>query len=503
MAAIIVVCVLALVLMVNHYKNSEGFLRGTTLNGSDVEGFTPEEIVEEYAKSSIGTNVEIVEDGVVQISGSLEDFGYSLDTDVMLEWLQSSLEYQKSSITTIFNTLNAGYSLNMEKAYVLDEDVLSSYAAVDSFLTARVETVQPELVLDDETKQYIVTTGVQGNMIDEEKFRSALKETLESYVSSGDLPETITFEIPDDVYTSDALNTDTASLQAEADEKNAEQLWDDYKDLVITYTFGDETEELTSDTFLSWLSMDDDGSISVDADAAADFVSELAATYNTRHSDRTFTATTGQTITFAANDVDYGYIIDEDAETTKLIANLEAGESVTREPVYVETNDYGNPYYYSRNGQDDLNGTYVEVNLTQQHLWFYVDGQLIVESDIVTGDVSKNQQTKTGIFPLAYKESPSTLVGANYSVEVEYWMPFFEGQGLHDASWRTSFGGDIYQTNGSNGCVNLPADVAATIFENIHAGVAIVIYNEDSSSTPSEAMKDASEAVDAAAASAE
>ena len=62
---------------------------------------------------------------------------------------------------------------------------------------------------------------------------------------------------------------------------------------------------------------------------------------------------------------------------------------------------------------DDLAGTYVEVNLTTQHIWFYVDGQLIVESDLVSGCVSKGTETQTGAFPLAYKESPSVLTGGD------------------------------------------------------------------------------------------
>ena len=129
---------------------------------------------------------------------------------------------------------------------------------------------------------------------------------------------------------------------------------------------------------------------------------------------------------------------------------------------------------------DDLAGTYVEVNLTTQHIWFYKDGELIVESDIVSGDVSDKAETQTGVFPLAYKESPSVLTGGNaedgWETDVTYWMPFFDGQGLHDATWRSSFGGSIYQNNGSHGCVNLPFDTAKKIYENIDAGVAIILY---------------------------
>ena len=104
----------------------------------------------------------------------------------------------------------------------------------------------------------------------------------------------------------------------------------------------------------------------------------------------------------------------------------------------------------------------------------------MVESDIVSGCVSKNTETQTGVFPLAYKESPSVLTGDDaqngWRTEVQYWMPFFDGQGLHDATWRSSFGGNIYKTSGSHGCVNLPYSAAEQIYNNIDAGVAIILY---------------------------
>ena len=165
----------------------------------------------------------------------------------------------------------------------------------------------------------------------------------------------------------------------------------------------------------------------------------------------------------------------------QLMPETRSSSEAEREPVYYETkSDYGNPLYYRRDGVDDLAGTYVEVNLTTQHLWYYKDYNLIVDTDIVSGSVAKKAETKTGTFPVAYKESPSVLVGSNaadgYRTEVQYWMPFYEGQGLHDASWRSSFGGAIYMTNGSHGCINMPPYAAEMLYNNIEAGVCIVIY---------------------------
>ena len=151
-----------------------------------------------------------------------------------------------------------------------------------------------------------------------------------------------------------------------------------------------------------------------------------------------------------------------------------------REPVYQYLGAWGDPLYLKRNGTDDLAGTYVEVSISAQHMWYYIDGALFIESDVVTGDTTLGQDTQTGVFPLAFKESPSTLRGGEgkkkYTTKVQYWMPFYEGQGLHDAWWKTVFGGTEYIGNGSHGCVNLPPSVAEAVYNNIQPGTAIIIY---------------------------
>ena len=162
-------------------------------------------------------------------------------------------------------------------------------------------------------------------------------------------------------------------------------------------------------------------------------------------------------------------------------ADLEGGIPVTREPVYSQRG-------IGRNGVDDLVNGYVEISLSKQHLWFYKNGELVTETDVVTGkpDGGINKETGEkeswatyqGAYPLAYKERNAVLSSDIYGYEtpVEYWMPFVYGQGLHDADWQPSFGGDRYLTAGSHGCVNLPPSQAEVIFENIEEGCPILIY---------------------------
>jgi lipoprotein-anchoring transpeptidase ErfK/SrfK len=109
-------------------------------------------------------------------------------------------------------------------------------------------------------------------------------------------------------------------------------------------------------------------------------------------------------------------------------------------------------------------------------LFFYKDGELIVESDFVSGNVSKNFATPVGTYPIQYKENDAVLVGEDYETPVKYWMPFNRNIGMHDASWRKEFGKNIYMTRGSHGCINMPPKAAKKVFENIKRGVAVVVY---------------------------
>ena len=144
----------------------------------------------------------------------------------------------------------------------------------------------------------------------------------------------------------------------------------------------------------------------------------------------------------------YGWRINQSEETRELLGILEAGESVSREPVYLQT-------AASHDGPD-YGSTYAEVNLTAQHLIFYKDGQKVLESDFVSGNVSRGHTTPPGIFSITYKQRDAVLKGEGYASPVKFWMPFNGGIGFHDASWRSSFGGSIYKNGGSHGCVNMP-----------------------------------------------
>ena len=106
----------------------------------------------------------------------------------------------------------------------------------------------------------------------------------------------------------------------------------------------------------------------------------------------------------------------------------------------------------------------------------YVNGECIVDTPVVTGNVSAGHNTRKGVFCLTYKTRNATLRGPGYASFVYYWMPFDGGIGLHDATWRGSFGGSIYKTNGSHGCVNMPLEAAKTVYNNLESNMPIIVW---------------------------
>ena len=117
---------------------------------------------------------------------------------------------------------------------------------------------------------------------------------------------------------------------------------------------------------------------------------------------------------------------------------------------------------------------HVEISISEQKLWYYKNGKLFLSSNIVSGQRYVHPTPK-GNYRIQWKATDTYLIGDDYKTHVNYWMPFNGGIGLHDATWRGAFGGDIYTYNGSHGCVNLPYSVAQKIFYNIKEGTLVIV----------------------------
>lgn len=236
----------------------------------------------------------------------------------------------------------------------------------------------------------------------------------------------------------------------------------------ITYRFGNAAERLEGSTINHWLRVDKNLEVEISMTEIKSYVKTLSSKYDTVGHTRSFKSSLGKTMEIKGGL--YGWKIDQEAEAKALYENIRLGEVLEKEPVYQQRALY--------RGEDEIGNTYVEINITKQHLWFYKNGKLVVHGSVVTGNPNRGNSTVVGTYMLTYKQKDATLKGPGYEAKVTYWMPFYGNIGIHDASWRNSFGGEIYKRNGTHGCINAPLYLAKKIYENIEEGIPIISYEE-------------------------
>ena len=143
---------------------------------------------------------------------------------------------------------------------------------------------------------------------------------------------------------------------------------------------------------------------------------------------------------------------------------------------YLAFTNQAEPVNVAAEPAPNLYPTYVDVNLATQMVNYYENGELKLSTPCVTGNTSLGRGTPCGTYSINAEVPGKFLTGPTWNVWVDRWMPFNGDIGLHDASWRSSFGGDIYQTNGSHGCVNLPHDAALALFDMAKIGTTVVVH---------------------------
>lgn len=230
---------------------------------------------------------------------------------------------------------------------------------------------------------------------------------------------------------------------------------------------------LDSTVICNWVYKDDNGNFQFDIEnGVSQFIEELATKVNEANSTLYLKATDTSTIVTVNVPFDVRAQLDLEAESERVKLELGNFEQVYLKPIY------------DRTIISEQLTSYVELDISRQHLWFYLNGSLLLDTDCVTGNVRDNYDTPTGVYFLTNKVQGAILRGYNkdgskYESPVDYWMPFYRGYGLHDASWRNTFGGNIYLTSGSHGCVNLPKEKAKQLYENIDYTMPIIIYKSE------------------------
>ena len=451
------------------------FLPGTIVDGMDVTGKTAAEVEDAIMEQLKGYKLTI--NGREDLSESItgEEVGLYAEFD---DTLAKAIAAQKPMEWGKYRFGKSVNEVNTDALIRYNDEMLGE--AVDSLSCMDKENMrepQDAKISDYTSGGYTIIKEDEGTELLEDKVKEAVAAAVMSLAESVDLEE-------QGCYVSPSITSEDEALKTACETMNK------YVGARITYQFGDKSETLSGDEIHNWLTVNGT-SVRINEGKATEYVKKLAASYDTAYKAKSLKTSYGKTVSITGGS--YGYKINQAKEAATLVSLIKNGEQTSREPEYSQKgasrtgNDYGN--------------TYVEINLTAQHLYFYVKGKLVIQSDFVSGNAAKGWSTPAGAYSITYKQRNATLKGQGYATPVSYWMPFNGGIGLHDANWRKTFGGTIYKTNGSHGCVNLPPAVAKTIYENISAGDPVLCYHLDGteSASTSGTKKDETAAATAAA----
>ena len=451
------------------------FLPGTIVDGMDVTEKTAAEVEDAIMEQFKGYKLTI--NGREDLSESItgEEVGLYAEFD---DTLAKAIAAQKPMEWGKYRFGKSVNEVNTDALIRYNDEMLGE--AVDSLSCMDKENMrepQDAKISDYTSGGYTIIKEDEGTELLEDKVKEAVAAAVMSLEESVDLEE-------QGCYVSPSITSEDEALKTACETMNK------YVGARITYQFGDKSETLSGDEIHNWLTVNGT-SVGINEGKATEYVKKLAASYDTAYKAKSLKTSYGKTVSITGGS--YGYKINQAKEAATLVSLIKNGEQTSREPEYSQKgasrtgNDYGN--------------TYVEINLTAQHLYFYVKGKLVAQSDFVSGNAAKGWSPPAGAYSITYKQRNATLKGQGYATPVSYWMPFNGGIGLHDANWRKTFGGTIYKTNGSHGCVNLPPAVAKTIYENISAGDPVLCYHLDGteSASTSGTKKDETTATTAAA----
>ena len=444
------------------YYFADRFFEGTWINGVNCSQMTAAEVENLFKQKFENYTIEVsARDQAPQtISGADISYQYLSTGEVLkllkqqkpYEWIRGL--YEQKSYTVSENT---GYNRTQ-----LQEQLKTLSCA-----QAENQTEPENAYVAYQNGQFVIvpeTVGSKLNIKEAYKVLNAAVDAGQTSVNFSDTPE---------AYVNADVTQDDPALQSALEACN------NYTKASITYTFGSQTTTLNGDTIKDWLQFDEKGQLIGGDDSSfkqhiTDFVAQLAKDHDTVGTTREFHTTSGRTV-YVYSSV-YGWEIDQAQEVEQLTQEISSGTQTVREPAYSKRAE--------SHGYNDLGNTYIEVDLSGQHMYYYQDGSIIFDSDIVSGDMQyEDRKTPEGIYTLYWKKSPDVLRGKQkpagtyeYETQVTYWMPFNGGIGFHDASWQPYFGGDRYLYGGSHGCINMPPANAAILYNIIQYDVPIICF---------------------------
>lgn len=438
------------------------FMPSTSVDGQDVSLMNVEDVATSLtAAKTSGWKASVSGDGV-SFELAAADISLAYDGESAA---RAAIAQQHPWAWPIELAQGAQQSLSTGdvSAYVsLDSDAISSAVAnaVSAASSAGASSGTTDITYDSEKKAYTASDSAQASRIDQNAATQTIANQAKTLATSIELGDE-SLQAGESV--DDAIKTANAMLAA-----------------TVTLTLGGtEVTTVDADLISQWITIGDDLSVTLSQDAITTWAKgDLSAKTDSVGTARTYTRPDGVQESVVAGGV-YGWSINGAEAAQDIYNDIMAGSPTTLElPCYSSAATY-NP------GGQDWPTRFIDVNISDQHaIFFDSDGSVIWEADVVTGQPNLNRSTTQGTWTITNKQSPSTLVGPNdesgnpqWVSHVDFWMGVVGNlMGFHNAPWRSSFGGDIYLTNGSHGCINLSYDDAEKLYSLCNVGDVVIIH---------------------------
>ncbi len=309
-------------------------------------------------------------------------------------------------------------------------------------------------------ESFTIVEATEGNRVDNDKFIATVSDALKKGVTDINIDESGCYVTPK-VYSDDkGLQESYAKLK-------------DIKAATITLNLREAEEVIEGTTYMNWITTEG-SELTFKDDLVNEFFEKIADKYDTYQTERQFETTGAGTITVGGGAQDtYGFLMDVDQTKKAFEEAMLSGKSQTIDAYWEVPAKTRN----QKNG--DIGNTYVEIDISRQHMWYYRDGKLYIDTDVRTGTESSAQWTPTtvGVFRILDKQRDKYFRQFQPVVHSDYWMPFnWRGEGIHDANWYSTYGGSLYKYAGSHGCINTPYSVVQKMYEVMDYGTPVIVY---------------------------
>lgn len=454
---LVFIAVIALIVIayiaIGYIKYNGKFLPGTVIDGTDFSGMSVDEVCAYYDNKINNYTLDIYNGGY--IIDKYEPDEYDLQLSYKAKWFFAGLVKKQANIFWLPAILGKQDVYDLDYMDVMCYNVHKlNFAIADSVgynLPVTIQRRQGSIYYNG--YNFVIIPPVASDQIETATYIQKIYSSIQS------LEPKIVIEEADCYVRNDFTPEIEAKLEAAC-----QTATDFFNSINMDITLENSDIDFYTEIINTIYNIDAEYNFICNEDTIDAGIDVIKTRYNDMGAERTFHTSHGTDVTVKGGD--YGSYIDIKTLRKAVKSAVLDKENVSEVITYKKN---------TLNNIDGIGDTYVEIDLTNQYLYLYSDGELVKDCPIVSG-LPGSRATPQGVYRLKAKAKYVTLVGDNYRTPVKYWMPFNGGIGMHDATWQSYFGGNWYLRHGSHGCINLAMKDVADIYEYAQVNMPVICY---------------------------